>query len=433
MVLNLKNKGDKEMLDLMIDAGHGGKDSGAVGPTGLKEKDITLKLALKVGKILSTKGVSVGYTRTGDISVGLTQRAEIANKSKAKFFLSIHINSASTPTANGTETYAFDAGGQGEKLASSIQKNLVTAIGLTNRGVKFSNLAVLRDTIMPAVLTEVNFICNPKEEAMLKSDAFLDKAATGISKGVVEFLGLKWEQPSKQNDTSKVEGKTLIMGEAKATVAQMVAFAMKGNKSPALPYCSIEELAKIFIEEGKFEGVRGDVAWAQSLKETGFFKYGGIVLSTQNNYAGIGALNNNEQGNAATFEMPRLGVRAQIQHLKAYASTEDLKLECVDPRFNLVKRGSAEYVEWLGASDNPNKTGWAYPGKGYGAEILSILNKIIEEQKTISKVSKGPDWYKEAFDKLVDKKIITTPEAWENRLTETITIGEVMGILAKMI
>ena len=123
--------------------------------------------------------------------------------------------------------------------------------------------------------------------------------------------------------------------------------------------------------------MRGDVAFAQSLHETGFFKYGGIVLPTQNNYAGIGALNGNAKGQAATFPDPRTGVRAQIQHLKAYASKAALVNGCVDPRFSLVTRGSAQYVEWLGASDNPNGKGWAVPGKGYGSKIVALLGQIM--------------------------------------------------------
>ncbi|WP_245157099.1 N-acetylmuramoyl-L-alanine amidase [Anaerovorax sp. IOR16] len=172
---------------------------------------------------------------------------------------------------------------------------------------------------------------------------------------------------------------TSIMGNMEAKLAQMVTFALKGNKSPALPYCSTEELAQIFIEEAEIEGVRADVAWAQTLKETGYFKYGGIVVPEQNNYSGIGALNGNGKGQAARFDSPRLGVRAQIQHLKAYASTEPLKHECIDPRFSLVKRGSAKYVEWLGYKNNPNGAGWAYPGDGYGYDIVKLVNLIVKE------------------------------------------------------
>lgn len=244
--------------------------------------------------------------------------------------------------------------------------------------------------------------------------------------------------PQPPKEESKEQG-TLIMGKTEATTAQMVAYALKGNSKPLLPFCTIEELAEIFIEEAELEGVRADVAWAQSLKETGYFKYGGIVLPEQNNYAGIGAVNGNSQGQAASFESPRLGVRAQIQHLKAYASTEALKQPCVDPRFNLVKRGSAIYVEWLGAGDNPNGVGWAYPGKGYGADIIKILNAITKEPVTPSPpqekqddTSNLPQWQRDGFDKLVAAGVIKSPEYWATKLNDTITVGEVFGILGGM-
>lgn len=185
-------------LDVMIDGGHGGKDPGAVGPTGLQEKDVTLKLAAKVGNLLTAQGAKIGYTRTTDVYVELSDRAALANKAGARCFLSIHINSAASATATGTETYAYTTGGQGEKLARAIQSNLVANIRLPDRGVKYKNLAVLRETSMPAALTEVCFICNPSEEALLKDDAFLDKAALGIAKGTSSFLGITWKDSAPQ-------------------------------------------------------------------------------------------------------------------------------------------------------------------------------------------------------------------------------------------
>lgn len=423
------------MMDYMIDAGHGGKDSGAVGDV-LKEKDLTLKITLKVGNLLKARGVSIGYTRTTDTFLELSQRSDVANKAEAKYFVSIHINSAENRAATGTETFAFARGGDGEKLAAAIQKNLVKAIGLTNRGVKTANFAVLRRTKMPAALTEVAFICNPTEEAKLKDEAFLDKAATGIAKGMIEFLGKKWEQqPSKPVETpTAVKGVTRIMGETQATVAQMVSFAEKGNKSPRLPNCTLKELAEIFVAEGKAEGVRADVAWAQSLHETGHFKYGGIVLPEQNNYSGIGALNDNSKGDAAIFESPGIGARAQMQHLKAYASKEALVNECVDPRFSLVTRGSAEFVEWLGASDNPNGKGWAYPGKGYGASVMKLLEGILKEDKGAQEniSTDVPQWWLDGLNTLVERGVVGDETYWRPKLKETITVGEVMGLLAKI-
>lgn len=216
---------------------------------------------------------------------------------------------------------------------------------------------------------------------------------------------------------------TPIMGKTEAKLEQMISFALKGNPSPSLPYCSIEELAIIYIEEAQIEGVRADVAWAQSLKETGHFRYGGIVLPEQNNYAGIGALNGNKKGQAASFESPRIGVRAQIQHLKAYGSTEPLKQKCVDPRFNLVKRGSAKYVEWLGYKDNPNGAGWAWPGKGYGYDIVKILNKILEEPVL------ERHWGDKYIKELKELGIINS----NHNADDTVTWAEVAAIAVRII
>lgn len=176
------------MSSIAIDPGHGGKDPGAIGPTGLKEKECALKIALKVGQMLKKHNVKVIYTRTDDSYPSLTQRAELANKAKADYFVSIHLNSSTSPSAHGTETFSFKRGTVGEKLAQKIQSHLVKSIRLANRGVKQENLLVLKKTKMPAALVEVCFISNPKEEALLKSEAFLNKAAEGISRGILAQL-----------------------------------------------------------------------------------------------------------------------------------------------------------------------------------------------------------------------------------------------------
>ena len=240
--------------------------------------------------------------------------------------------------------------------------------------------------------------------------------------------------------TTTETGKTEIMGKAKASAQQMALFARSKNAEPQLPACSLEQLAQFFLEEGEAEGVRGDIAFAQSLHETGFFKYGGIVLPTQNNYAGIGALNGNATGQAATFPAPRTGVRAQIQHLKAYASTEPLVNACVDPRFSLVTRGSAPYVEWLGAADNPNGKGWAVPGSGYGANVVKLLSQIMAQEAPESPspapepdpLANYPDWQRNGLTALVKAGVINSPDYWANKFGEAIKVGEIIGILGKM-
>ena len=136
---------------------------------------------------------------------------------------------------------------------------------------------------------------------------------------------------------------------------------------------TIEKFCQIYVEEAKAEGIKVEVAFMQAMVETGWLKFGGAVQISQYNFAGIGALDGGAQG--ATFKTVREGVRAQIQHLKAYANEKPLNNTQVDPRFHLVKRGSAKYVEWLGQKENPNGYGWA-TAEGYGYKILRLIKEL---------------------------------------------------------
>src|SRR5215475_10536405 len=149
-------------MRICLDSGHGGKDSGAVGPTGLRECDVVLDIVKKMGTILDGMGYDVSFTRLSDIFVELGERCRIANSLKCDYFVSIHCNS-NGPTAEGIETlYKSDAG---KKLANPIQNNLIKDTGERDRGLKLrGDLAVLNGTNMPAVLVEVGFISNPKTE-----------------------------------------------------------------------------------------------------------------------------------------------------------------------------------------------------------------------------------------------------------------------------
>ena len=164
-----------------------------------------------------------------------------------------------------------------------------------------------------------------------------------------------------------------ITGQAQASVEQMRAYIKKVN--PKVPQ-SVIKMIPYYITEGAAEGVRGDIAFAQSCLETGNFTFSGSAVTLdQNNFCGMGVTSNGMRGNS--FKNPQLGIRAQIQHLKAYASNDKLNNTCVDPRFAYVKRASAPYVEWLGIQENPSGGGCA-KGKGYGSKILNILSNILK-------------------------------------------------------
>ena len=169
---------------------------------------------------------------------------------------------------------------------------------------------------------------------------------------------------------------TAIMGKAQATAEQMKSYLKK--KNPSVPQ-SVLDMVPLYLSEGEAEGVRGDIAFAQSCLETGNFTFSGSAVTLpQNNFCGLGVTQRGKTG--LSFETAQLGIRAQIQHLKAYASTNKLLNERIDPRFRYVTRGCAPYAEWLGQKENPQGKGWA-AGEKYGEKILSILKAIVSEGK----------------------------------------------------
>ena len=166
-----------------------------------------------------------------------------------------------------------------------------------------------------------------------------------------------------------------IMGQATATVAQMQAYIKKVNPEVSN---SVIKMISVYITEGELEGVRGDIAFAQSCLETSNFTFAGSAVTLdQNNFCGLGVTSTGMKGNS--FKTPTEGIRVQIQHLQAYASTERLQNRCVDPRYTYVARGCAPYVEQLGIQENPKGQGWA-AGKDYGKQIIEILNNIINTE-----------------------------------------------------
>lgn len=171
-------------MKVCIDAGHGGSDPGADGPTGLHEAPTVLTISKYVCEGLEAKGHSTLLTRKEEVYVALGTRCEIANDWGANYFVSIHMNS-NGPTAEGVETlYKTD---KGKALAAPIQKKLLEATKDVDRGLKYrDNLYVLNGTMMPAVLPEIGFISHPETEAKFKSDDYLKLIANAIVEGIIE-------------------------------------------------------------------------------------------------------------------------------------------------------------------------------------------------------------------------------------------------------
>ncbi|WP_274364661.1 N-acetylmuramoyl-L-alanine amidase [Paenibacillus thermotolerans] len=179
----------EKRIRVMIDAGHGGSDPGAISASGKYEKDVTLPIALKVAALLEKEPlIEPVLTRSGDVYTSPAQRAELANRSGISLYVSIHANTAA-PTAKGTETYYWKE--DSAAFAATIHKNIVEAVGSTDRKVKRNNYLVIKDTTMPSVLLELGFLTNLEDEAKLYDDKVQDKIAAAIVKSIKEYNGIQ--------------------------------------------------------------------------------------------------------------------------------------------------------------------------------------------------------------------------------------------------
>ena len=186
---------------------------------------------------------------------------------------------------------------------------------------------------------------------------------------------------TEETQETIADGQYPIMGSSDVTVQEMVDyFNASEEEYPAEELSeggadSIETFCQMYYDEATAEGVRPEVAFAQTMKETGFLQYGGDASIEQFNFAGLGTTGNGVPGNS--YPDVQTGIRAQIQHLKAYATSDSLNQDCVDDRYEYVKKGSAPYVQWLGQQENPEGLGWA-TGDNYGYDIVGMIEDMME-------------------------------------------------------
>jgi len=242
---------------IVVDAGHGGHDTGTIGPTGLMEKDICLDVALRLGKIIHQRlpGAEVVYTRSDDTFIPLEERTRVANESKADLFISIHANSSHDHAARGIETYYLNLKGspdamevaarenataqesihdledivkkiarsekidESREFAADIQESLAKRIQKLNRtvkdrGVRKAPFVVLVGADMPSILTEISFLSNPADEQLLKKPEHRQRVAEGLYQGVANYL------QSLNSMTMIVPGKSSTPSSVSASVEQ---------------------------------------------------------------------------------------------------------------------------------------------------------------------------------------------------------------------
>lgn len=433
-------------MKLYLDPGHGGSDNGSSG-NGLKEKDINLDIALQIRSILNSdyEKVEVRMSRTNDSTVSLSQRTNEANNWGADYFLSIHCN-AFNGAAQGYEDYIHSSLSNSSKTAKYrdiLHAEIVKVNQLRDRGKKKANFHVLRESKMPALLTENGFIDNDHDANLMKEASWRRKVAQGHVNGLEKAFGLQRKTDdgnetlykviagsfkSRNNADQRIAfldskgitafiAPTTISGEKWYRV-QVGAFSKRSNaenqlnkvKSAGIDDVYIltdnpssnnddssgyhilgktflsPELLNLFVKSinedalalgnyyltfGEYYGIRGDIAFAQAMLETDYLRFTGVVQPEQNNFAGIDATDPDTTG--ASFDTPQEGVLAHLQHLFAYASQDALPDEypLVDPRFNLVTRGSAN--TWTDLNGK-----WAVPGENYGQMILDIYERMIQ-------------------------------------------------------
>ena len=349
-------------MTIGVNCGHtvSGAGGGAIGF--IEESKHTRLVGYALMEMLRKEGINV-IDCTIDMAETqqeyLTKVVNLANGQKLDWFVSIHFNASASRGGHGTEVYTY----QGKRYQEALNVCLnLEHMGFLNRSVKNgSNFYVIRKTQAKAMLIEVCF-CDSKEDTNLyHSVGGARRIAKTICNAIVPY-GIK-------------DIETFIMGTSMATAQQLNALLLAGNPD-AKDYLY---LAPIYLEEGEAEGVRGDGAFCQALIETGYFRFNGDVKACQYNYAGLGATGG---VSGVSFPDSKTGIRAQIQHLKAYASASSLMKECVDPRYKYVDKGCAPTFEQLSGK-------WAVPGyvgyadleaakqarDSYGDHIVQLLTK----------------------------------------------------------
>lgn len=382
------------MKKIYSDAGHGGTDPGASGG-GFSEKWGTLKMDTVFSNDLS-KDFKVKRTRTDDRYVSLQDRAKNANNFGADICVSHHMNAANK-IAEGIEVLYISQ--EGKKLAKYVLDELwATGIFKKNRGLKYRpDLYMTRMPKMPSIIIEYGFVDNDAERARVYPN--FEKLALASASGVRKYLNNKSEK--KPNDKpinkpdikeeDKVENLEII-SKSRCKISQMVTWAKKKNATK-----EFIDLAPIFYYTAKERGIDPAIVYAQSAKETGYMKFGGVLDASFKNPCGLKIT----QGGGDTqrtahkrFNTWEEGIAAQVDHLALYAGQEGYpKVITPDPRHFPFLKGTAKTTNELGGK-------WA-PSYQYGKDLTKMALEIINtpfKEEIIDPDSIPSDYAKEAWE-----------------------------------
>ena len=328
----------------------------------IHENEFNKAVALKLEEDLKRCGFTVINVSSTD-NDSLADRVNRANAAKADIFVAIHYNAYdgvfNDYDPEGLSVHIYGKGGEAEKLANAVHKYLIQGTPQKDRGIVVSNFYVLRNTVMPAILTENGFMDNKREALLMIDEAFQTEVATEHARGICEYFGVSYV-----DDT--ISGSP-IMAKTSSIVAQAQAWAKKKGASQ-----EFIDLAPIFYRVAAAAGVNATGAYAQSAKETGYGNFGGVLDASYHNPCGmkVTAGGGNYDPNAhMRFDDWEQGITAQIDHLALYAGALGYpKADTPDPRHFAYIKGVAPNWEDLGGR-------WA-GSKTYGSDIVAMMKAI---------------------------------------------------------
>lgn len=354
-------------MKVIIDSGHGGNQPGAVA-FGMMEKDLNLILAKMLAVKLQQAGLNTDTSLLVDKYHSSDELCSLIKKSGAALCISCHCNAADGKAKGFEAIYSIHTDG----YLANLMVTEVKATGFpvrraySKRGSTSSNYGkdyyfIIRETYpeVETVLVEFGFMDNSEDFSKLTNPVWQDKLTQAVANAVKKYL-LPNSTPS--NPTSK----TSIVGEALLKETQLKKALLATNPD------ADASIVDAYYRIAKVYGIKADLAFLQSMKETNWLRFTGVVKPQQNNFAGLGATGGGNPGES--FPARDIGIEAHIQHLYAYCSVLPLPAgkTLYDTRFNYVKRGSAVYWEDLNGK-------WAVPGIGYGESIISLQKSVSEK------------------------------------------------------
>lgn len=378
-------------MKIIIDSGHGGSDTGAIA-FGTFEKDINLVFSTKLASSLEKSGYDVDTSIIDDINYDSNALTSKIKSSGAQICISCH-NNAFDGKARGMEViHSIHSDGELAKLIL----NEISKTGYITRRV-FSREStvnpntdyyfIIRQTYpqVETIIVEFGFLDNLEDYKLITAPEWQDILVSAVTEGIKKYAPPKSLQ------------KTPIMGQAELTPEQL-AKALSANN----PSASSSTVA-LYYQISEIYGIKADLAFLQSMLETNWLKFTGIVKPEQNNFAGLGATGGTNSGEV--FSTPEIGIEAHIQHLYAYATTAQLPAgrPLYDTRFKYVQRGSAPNWEDLNGR-------WAVPGTTYGQTILAMQKKVSENYPSGNSgedpENPKPHWAKQCNDELLEAGLL---------------------------